>query len=91
MSKREIEILLNWELVDWRLKESIEGQSIEAIVLRSKNKTLTLGCDALVNFNEKTINTKIFLGDRCETSLPGTRQPGFMIPVDPFQRSVDPG
>ena len=62
ISKSRVKMLVGWELIEWNLK-SAEEKVIESIVVRSKGETRTIECDALVNFYEKTINMKIFLGD----------------------------
>lgn len=67
VSKNKIEVLVGWKLVDWNLKDSLDGKTIESIVLRLKGKIRTIDCDALLYFHEKTINMRIFLGD-CQRS-----------------------
>lgn len=67
ISKNNIEVFVGWELIDWHVKSLPRGKMIEAIVIRLRDKTRTLDCDAFLNFHEKTINMKIFLGD-CQIS-----------------------
>lgn len=70
ISRSGVTILVGWELIDWRLKNSGEEKLIEAIIVQLKGKTKTINCDALVNFNEKTMNMKIFLGISVSSSIP---------------------
>lgn len=67
ISKNNIEVLVGWELIDWHVKSLPQGRMIEAIVIRLRGKTRTLDCDAFLNFREKTIDMRIFLGD-CQIS-----------------------
>lgn len=62
ISRSRVEMLVGWELIEWNLK-SDDQKVIESIVVRSKGERKKIECDALVNFNEKTINMKIFLGE----------------------------
>ena len=68
ISRSNVKILVGWELIDWNLRDSLDGRMIETVVVRLKGKLRTLECDALVNFRDKTINMMIFLGDcQCST------------------------
>ncbi|XP_043265618.1 cilia- and flagella-associated protein 61-like [Colletes gigas] len=85
ISNSGVEVLMNWELIDWHLRSSIEGKFIEAIVLRSEGRTRTMECDVFVNFNEKTINMELFLAI-CRSGLVFDGQ----LVIDPEFRTNDP-
>ncbi|XP_076395466.1 cilia- and flagella-associated protein 61 [Megachile rotundata] len=80
-----VKVLVGWEVVDWRVKDLEEEQTIEAIVLHSRGKTKTIDCDAFVNFKEKTINMKIFLAI-CRAGLVFDGQ----LVIDPEFKTNDP-
>lgn len=67
ITRKNIKIIVGWELVDWYLEDSSKGKMIESIVIKLKGKTEVVDCDFLINFYEKTIGMKIFLGD-CQYS-----------------------
>ncbi|XP_076629845.1 cilia- and flagella-associated protein 61 [Colletes latitarsis] len=85
ISNSGVEVLVDWELIDWHLRSSIEGKFIEAIVLRSEGRTRTMECDVFVNFNEKTINMELFLAI-CRSGLVFDGQ----LVIDPEFRTNDP-
>lgn len=63
ITRNNITIIMGWELINWKLEDTSKGKMIESIVIKSKGKSETISCDFLINFNEKTIGMKIFLGD----------------------------
>ncbi|KOC59239.1 Uncharacterized protein C20orf26 [Habropoda laboriosa] len=84
ISSNEIEVLVDWELIDWHLIHSPEENMIESIDIRLKGETRTLECDALLPFHRKTINMKIFLAI-CRSGLVFDGQ----LVIDPEFRTND--
>lgn len=63
ITRNNIKIIMGWELINWNLENTSNGKMIESIIIKSKGKSKVIYCDFLINFYEKTIGMKIFLGD----------------------------
>lgn len=63
ITRNNINIIMGWELINWKVEDTSKGKMIESIVIKSKGKSEVMDCDFLINFYEKTIGMKIFLGD----------------------------
>ncbi|XP_012344889.1 cilia- and flagella-associated protein 61-like [Apis florea] len=85
ITRKNIKIIVGWELVDWYLEDSSKGKMIESIVIKLKGKTEVVDCDFLINFYEKTIGMKIFLAI-CRSGLMFDGQ----LVIDSDLRTNDP-
>lgn len=59
----EVQVLSEWNMIDWILRKDNGKLMIESIVIEKEGEIRKLVCDVLFNFYEKTINLNAFLGN----------------------------
>ncbi|XP_020300457.1 cilia- and flagella-associated protein 61-like [Pseudomyrmex gracilis] len=56
-----VRIFSEWNMIDWTLKSDDNGKlMIKSVAIKKRDETKILNCDALFNFDEKTINSEAF-------------------------------
>ncbi|XP_072759857.1 cilia- and flagella-associated protein 61 [Anoplolepis gracilipes] len=82
----KVQVLCKWNMIDWVLTEDNDGKlMIESITIEKKGEIRKLVCDALFNFDKKTINSNAFLAF-CHAGLVFD---GLLV-IDPECRTNDP-
>ena len=63
ISKSGVEIFSGWDMIDWELKDELNGDKIITnLKIESNSETKTVPCDIFISFSEKRIKLETFLG-----------------------------